>query len=61
MQKRYNDNDLFRGLWQSEDGVAVNILKADAKSITFETTFGLSDPLIDCLKNKPEHIVFSER
>ena len=61
MKKGYNDNDLFRGLWQSEDGVAVNILETEAKSITFEATFGLSDPLIDCIQNQPEHIVFSER
>jgi len=61
MKKKYKDNHLFRGLWQSEDGVTVKILNADAKSIAFETTFGLSDPLIDCLKNQSEHIVFSER
>jgi predicted Rossmann-fold nucleotide-binding protein len=31
------------------------------RTITFQTTFGLNQDLVDELKNRPEHIVFSER
>ncbi len=31
------------------------------RSITFQTTFGLNADLVDELKHRPEHIVFSER
>jgi predicted Rossmann-fold nucleotide-binding protein len=54
-------NHVFRGLLQSEDGVISRILAVNDKSVTFDTTFGLSEAMIDQLKNQPEHVVFSER
>ena len=61
MARNDTNNHLFRGLLQSEDGVISRVLETNARSIKFETTFGLSQELIDELKNRPEHIVFSER
>jgi hypothetical protein len=55
------ENHVFRGLLQSEDGLISRITAADHRSIAFETTFGLSEEMIDQLKNQPEHVVFSER
>ena len=60
-QKRLNDKHIFRGLLQSDDGIISNIIDSGPETMTFETTFGLSDPLIDRLKHQPQHIVFSER
>ena len=60
-QKRLNDNHIFRGLLQSDDGIIAHIVDSGPETMTFETTFGLTDPLIDRLKHQPEHIVFSER
>ncbi len=61
MARKHTNNHLFRGLLQSEDGLISKVIGANRQSITFEATFGLSDELIDQLKNQPEHIVFSER
>ena len=61
MARTYKNNHLFRGLLQSEDGVISRILDVNHRSITFQTTFGLNEDLVDELKNRPEHIVFSER
>jgi hypothetical protein len=61
MARKHTNNHLFRGLLQSEDGLITKIIDANAKLITFEAIFGLSDELIEQLKNQPEHIVFSER
>jgi predicted Rossmann-fold nucleotide-binding protein len=61
MTRNHTNNHLFRGLLQSEDGVISRVTEMNARSITFQTTFGLSEELIDELKNRPEHIVFSER
>jgi hypothetical protein len=61
MGRIHTNNHLFRGLLQSEDGVITKVNDANARSITFEATFGLSEELSAQLKNQPEHIVFSER
>ena len=61
MARTYKNNHPFRGLLQSEDGVISRILDVNHRSITFQTTFGLNQDLVDELKNRPEHIVFSER
>ena len=61
MSRKHTNNHLFRGLLQSEDGRITKIIDANDKSITFEAAFGLSDELIDQLKNQPEYMVFSER
>ena len=61
MARIYKNNHLFRGLLQSEDGIISRIMDVNDRSITFQTTFGLNEDLIDELKNRPEHIVFSER
>ncbi len=61
MAKTYTNSHLFRGLLQSEDGVISKVLDVNARSMTFQTTFGLSQELIEQLKDQPEHIVFSER
>jgi predicted Rossmann-fold nucleotide-binding protein len=61
MARTPKNNHIFRGLLQSEDGVISRVIAANSQSITFETTFGLSEEMVDQLKNQPEHIVFSER
>ena len=61
MARKSTNNHLFRGLLQSEDGLITKVIDANDQSITFEAVFGLSDELIEQLKNQPEHIVFSER
>jgi predicted Rossmann-fold nucleotide-binding protein len=61
MTKRTRDNRSYRGMLQSEDGVIARVLTQDAKEITFESRFGLSDHMIERLAALPEHIVFSER
>ncbi|UCE52847.1 MAG: LOG family protein [Desulfobacterales bacterium] len=60
-QKSLKDNHIFRGLLQSNDGIITKVNDSNSKTIAFETTFGLSDPLNQRLKHQPEHIVFSER
>lgn len=55
------DNRSFRGMLQSDDGVISNVLEQNPQHIVFQSTFGLSDHMIDRLKNQPEHILFSER
>ena len=57
----YTNHHLFRGLLQSEDGIISRVIDVSDHEITFQSTFGLSDELIDELKHRPEHIVFSER
>ncbi len=61
MAKTFKNNHLFRGLLQSEDGIISRILDVNNRSIKFQTTFGLNQVLIDEFKNRPQHIVFSER
>jgi predicted Rossmann-fold nucleotide-binding protein len=61
MATTHKNNHLFRGLLQSEDGVISRILDVNNQSILFQTTFRLNHDLIDEFKNRPEHIVFSER
>ncbi|MEJ2223447.1 MAG: hypothetical protein P8X80_21945 [Desulfobacterales bacterium] len=61
MQKDERDNLIYRGLLQSDDGIIAKVVKANSRVITFQTTFGLNDQLIERLKNQSEHIVFSER
>ncbi len=59
MMKR--DNRSYRGMLQSDDGVIDEIIRLDDRSITFRTVFGLSQHMIERLREHPEHIVFSER
>ncbi len=59
--KTDRDNRSYRGLLQSDDGVISKIIHSGDQSITFQTEFGLSQNLIDHLRNQPEHILFSER
>jgi hypothetical protein len=61
MARSPKNNHLFRGLLQSEDGVISRILDMNHRSIRFQTIFGLNQDLVDELKHRPEHIVFSER
>ncbi|MGD9138553.1 MAG: hypothetical protein PVH42_17465, partial [Desulfobacterales bacterium] len=61
MARIYKNNHLFRGLLQSEDGVISKIMDINNHSVAFQTTFGLNADLVDEFKNRPEHIVFSER
>jgi hypothetical protein len=61
MAKDERDNLIYRGLLQSDDGIIAKVVKANSRVITFQTTFGLNDQLIERLKNQSEHIVFSER
>ena len=61
MARKHTNNHLFRGLLQSEDGLITKVIDANEQAITFEAAFGLSEELVEQLKNQPEHIVFSER
>ncbi|MBT8372130.1 MAG: hypothetical protein KJO34_14285, partial [Deltaproteobacteria bacterium] len=61
MAESYKNHHLFRGLLQSEDGVISRVIDVNDDSLTFQSTFGLSEELIDELNHRPEHIVFSER
>ena len=61
MVKDERDNLIYRGLLQSDDGIIAKVVKANSRVITFQTTFGLNDQLIERLKSQSEHIVFSER
>jgi predicted Rossmann-fold nucleotide-binding protein len=61
MVKDERNNLIYRGLLQSDDGIISKVVKANSRAITFQTTFGLNDQLIERLKNQSEHIVFSER
>ena len=61
MSRSLKNHHLFRGLLQSEDGVITRILDVSARSMTFQTAFRVNEHLADELKNRPEHIVFSER
>ncbi len=61
MVKQERDNQIYRGLLQSNDGLITKVVNANSRTITFQTTFGLNDQLIEHLKNQAEHIVFSER
>ena len=61
MAKEKRENLTYRGLLQSDDGVVTELLNSNSREITFQTTFGLNDQLIERLKNQPEDIVFSER
>jgi predicted Rossmann-fold nucleotide-binding protein len=55
------DTRSFRGVLQSDDGEIVKVLDFDGRRITFQSAFGLSEHMIQRLKNQPEHIFFSER
>lgn len=61
MVKADQENQIYRGLVQSDDGIITKILNSNSRAITFQTTFGLNDQLIERLKNQSEHMVFSER
>ena len=61
MTSTQRDNRSFRGFLQSDDGVIHRVLDANQRSITFETTFGLSENMIERLRAQSEHIVFTER
>ena len=61
MANERRENRIYRGLLQSDDGIITKVLKANSRVMTFQTTFGLNDQLIERLKNQSEHIVFSER
>jgi predicted Rossmann-fold nucleotide-binding protein len=61
MARNYANNHHFRGFLQSEDGLISKILDVNSRAITFQTTFGLNEELVEQLKIQPEHIVFSER
>ena len=55
------DNRSFRGMLQSGDGVILRVIAANRQTITFETAFPMSEAFVERLKDKPEHLVFSER
>ncbi|MGD8963408.1 MAG: hypothetical protein PVH43_12875, partial [Desulfobacterales bacterium] len=61
MVKAEQENLTYRGLLQSDDGIINKMLNSNSRAITFETTFGLNDQLIERLKKQAKDIVFSER
>ncbi|MBU0993026.1 MAG: LOG family protein [Proteobacteria bacterium] len=52
---------LFRGFYQSDDGVITDIIKSDDQGITFTATFTIPSPLVKQFRSHPEHLIFSER
>ncbi len=61
MTKMARETRSYRGMLQSDDGRILKVLTRDENQITFQTAFGLSQHMIQRLKNRPEHILFSER
>ncbi|MBW2367193.1 MAG: hypothetical protein JRH15_04840, partial [Deltaproteobacteria bacterium] len=61
MSQRKWDNRSYRGFLQSGDGVITRVLKSNARAITFETEFQLSDNFIQRLNTQSANLVFSER
>ncbi len=61
MAKEKQEDLIYRGLSQSDDGIITKLLNSNSQKITFQTTFGLNDQLVERLKKHPEDIVFSER
>lgn len=61
MAKVLRDTRSYRGMLQSDDGRILRVLSHAENSFTFETAFGLSQHMINRIRTKPEHIVFSER
>ncbi len=55
------NNQLFRGLLQTNDGTITKVLDANDGYLSFHTSFKLSERLIDKLKQSPQHLIFSER
>ena len=61
MANECRNNHLYRGFFQSDDGIISRVLKSNSRKITFQTTFGLNSSLVKILKDQPEHVFFSER
>ncbi|MBF0396910.1 MAG: LOG family protein [Desulfobacterales bacterium] len=61
MAKKTWNNQTIRGVLQSDDGIIIDVLESDRNNIIFYASFKLSELLIEELKNKPEHLIFSER
>ncbi|MBN1930494.1 MAG: LOG family protein [Desulfobacterales bacterium] len=55
------ESSLFRGLLQSDDGIITDVINSNSRSITFQTAFRLTEPLIERLRHQPENLIFSER
>ncbi len=61
MTKIQRNNQLFRGFFQSTDGIIRKVIQTNAKSIRFQAVFGLSDSLKEKIKHHSQHFIFSER
>jgi predicted Rossmann-fold nucleotide-binding protein len=61
MANERQENRIYRGLLQSDDGIITKVVNANSRVMTFQTTFGLNEQLSERLKTQSEHIVFSER
>jgi predicted Rossmann-fold nucleotide-binding protein len=61
MTSDIQNNQLFRGLLQTNDGILTKVLESNDKYLSFYTSFKLSDRLINKLKENPQHLIFSER
>jgi predicted Rossmann-fold nucleotide-binding protein len=55
------NNQLFRGLLQTNDGTITEVTEANDRYLSFYTSFKLSGRLLDKLKQSPQHLIFSER
>ncbi|MFO8083517.1 MAG: LOG family protein [Desulfobacterales bacterium] len=55
------DNQLYRGLLQTNDGVITEVLESGENYLIFNAFFNLSSRLVDKLEAFPEHLIFSER
>ena len=55
------DNQFFRGLLQTNDGIITEVLESTESHLTFYASFKLTSRLIDKLKQSPQHFIYSER
>lgn len=54
-------NPLFRGFYQSDDGVITDVIQSDDQQMTFTATFTIPGNLVKQFRAHPEHLIFSER
>lgn len=54
-------NPLFRGFYQSGDGMITDVIDSDDNDMSFTATFTIPNHLIEQFRAHPEHLIFSER
>ena len=60
MINRNWNNTVFRGVFQSSDGVISKVIESKSNSLRFEAAFNADTAFIEKYQHTPEHFVFSE-